>query len=100
VAEIAAAGKPAIFIPLPTATDDHQRQNAETLSTAGAARLLAQSELTADRLAAHVSALLSDRAELARMAESARSFAHPDAAAKIAALAARVAGLPDQPARA
>lgn len=100
VAEIAAAGKPAIFIPLPTATDDHQRRNAETLSTAGAARLLAQSELTAHRLAADVSALLSDRAELARMAESARSFAHPDAAAKIAALAARVAGLPDQPARA
>jgi UDP-N-acetylglucosamine--N-acetylmuramyl-(pentapeptide) pyrophosphoryl-undecaprenol N-acetylglucosamine transferase len=100
VAEIAAAGKPAIFIPLPTATDDHQRRNAETLSTAGAARLLGQSELTADSLAADVSALLSDRAELARMAESARSFAHPDAAAKIAALAARVAGLPNQPARA
>ena len=50
VAEIAAAGKPAIFIPLPTATDDHQRQNAATLATAGAARLLLQSEMTANRL--------------------------------------------------
>jgi UDP-N-acetylglucosamine--N-acetylmuramyl-(pentapeptide) pyrophosphoryl-undecaprenol N-acetylglucosamine transferase len=100
VAEISAAGKPAIFIPLPTATDDHQRQNAATLSTAGAARLLVQSELTANRLTADVCAMLSDRAELARMAEAARAFAHPDAAAKIAALAARVAGVPSQPAHA
>ncbi len=42
VAEITAAGKPAIFIPLPTAADDHQRHNAATLAAGGAARLLPQ----------------------------------------------------------
>ena len=100
VAEIAAAGKPAIFIPLPTATDDHQRHNAAALASAGAARLLLQSELTAERLAADVSAMINDPAGLAQMAEAARGFAHPDAAAKIAALAARVAGVQSQPTRA
>ena len=50
VAEITAAGKPAIFIPLPTAADDHQTRNAATLAEAGAARLLPQSELTSERL--------------------------------------------------
>jgi UDP-N-acetylglucosamine--N-acetylmuramyl-(pentapeptide) pyrophosphoryl-undecaprenol N-acetylglucosamine transferase len=46
VAEVTAAGKPAIFIPLPTAADDHQRHNAATLAAAGAAQLLPQSELS------------------------------------------------------
>ncbi len=50
VAEITAAGKPAIFIPLPTAADDHQTRNAATLAEDGAARLLPQSELTSERL--------------------------------------------------
>src|SRR5208283_670154 len=50
VAEITAAGKPAIFIPLPTAADDHQTRNAAALADAGAARLLPQSELNTDRL--------------------------------------------------
>jgi len=93
VAEVTAAGKPAIFVPLPTAADDHQRHNAATLASGGAARLLPQAELTKERLTADITALLCDRAELARMSEAARGFAHPDAAAKIAALAARVAGV-------
>ena len=93
VAEVTAAGKPAIFIPLPTAADDHQRHNAATLASGGAARLLPQRELTKERLTAEISGLLRDRKELARMAEAARTFAHPNAAAKIAALAARVAGV-------
>ncbi len=93
VAEIAAAGKPAIFVPLPTAADDHQRHNAATLASGGAARLLPQSELTPERLVAEIASLLRDRAGLARMSEAARGFAHPDAAAKIASLAARVAGV-------
>ena len=67
VAEVAAAGKPAIFVPLPTAADDHQRRNAETLANAGAALLLPQTELTPDRLAHETSpALLRDRDRLAR----------------------------------
>ncbi len=93
VAEVTAGGKPAIFIPLPTAADDHQTQNAATLVAGGAARLLPQSELSSDRLVLEISALLNDRAGLLKMSEAARGFAHPDAAAKIAALAARVAGV-------
>ena len=94
VAEVAAAGKPAIFIPLPTAADDHQRLNAEPLANAGAARLLPQSELTPSRLAQEVAALLRDRAQLQRMGDAARQFAHPQAASQIASLAARLAGIP------
>jgi UDP-N-acetylglucosamine--N-acetylmuramyl-(pentapeptide) pyrophosphoryl-undecaprenol N-acetylglucosamine transferase len=93
VAEVCAAGKAAIFVPLPTAADDHQRHNAETLASVGAARLLAQVDLTPERLTDEVGALLSKRAELVRMSDAARAFAHPDAAAKIASLAARVAGV-------
>ncbi len=96
VAEITAAGKPAIFVPLPTAADDHQTQNAATLVDGGAARLLPQSELSSDRLVNEIAELLRDRAPLAAMAEAARRFAHPDAAAKIAALAARAAGVQSQ----
>lgn len=93
VAEVTAAGKPAIFVPLPTAADDHQRHNAETLVAGGAARLLSQSALSTERLVAEVTSLLRDRAVLTAMAAAARGFAHPDAAAKIAALAVRVAGV-------
>ena len=93
VAEITAAGKPAIFVPLPTAADDHQRHNAATLANGGAARLLPQAELSPERLVTEVASLLRDRAALHKMSESARRFAHPDAAAKIASLAARVAGV-------
>jgi UDP-N-acetylglucosamine--N-acetylmuramyl-(pentapeptide) pyrophosphoryl-undecaprenol N-acetylglucosamine transferase len=93
VAEITAAGKPAIFIPLPTAADDHQTRNAAALAEANAARLLPQSELTTERLVSEIAAMLRDRPELAKMSEAARRFAHPDAAAEIAALAARVAGI-------
>ena len=94
VAEVAAAGKPAIFVPLPTAADDHQRLNAQALADADAALLLPQSELTSDRLAQSVASLLSDRDHLARMGAAARQFAHPDAAAEIAAMAAALAGVP------
>jgi len=93
VAEITAAGKPAIFVPFPAAADDHQRHNAETLASSGAARLLSQAELTPERLTSEIASLLRDRAELSRMSAAARAFAHPDAAAKIASLAARVAGV-------
>ena len=92
VAEITAAGKPAIFIPLPTAADDHQRHNAATLAAAGAAQLLPQAELSPEKLVSKVVSLLGDRAALTRMSQAVRGFAHPDAAATIASLALRVAG--------
>ena len=95
VAEITAAGKPAIFVPLPTAADDHQRHNAETLANAKAALLLPQVELTADRLVQEVASLLGDPARLEQMGSAARQFAYPHAARDIAALAARIAGVRD-----
>ncbi|MFZ0708165.1 MAG: undecaprenyldiphospho-muramoylpentapeptide beta-N-acetylglucosaminyltransferase [Candidatus Korobacteraceae bacterium] len=96
VAEITAAGRPAIFIPLPTAADDHQRQNAAALAEVNAARLLPQSELASDRLAEDIAALLSDRAGLAQMSQAARKLAHPDAAGEIARIVARAAGASSQ----
>ena len=96
VAEITAAGRPAIFIPLPTAADDHQRQNAAALGEVNAARLLPQSELTSDRLAEEVAALLGNRASLAEMSQAARKLAHPDAAGEIARIVARAAGASSQ----
>jgi UDP-N-acetylglucosamine--N-acetylmuramyl-(pentapeptide) pyrophosphoryl-undecaprenol N-acetylglucosamine transferase len=92
VAEVAAAGRPAIFVPLPTAADDHQRRNAEALARAGAVVMLEQNNLTCESLVETVSSLLKDPSQLRRMSETARSMSHPDAAAKIAAIAARVAG--------
>jgi UDP-N-acetylglucosamine--N-acetylmuramyl-(pentapeptide) pyrophosphoryl-undecaprenol N-acetylglucosamine transferase len=95
VAEITAAGKAAIFVPLPTAADDHQRHNAETLANAGAARLLPQAELSADRLVREIASLLGDRVRLSQMGAAVRQFAHPHAGAEIAALAVRIAGVRD-----
>jgi len=92
VAEVTAAGKPAIFVPFPHAADDHQRRNAEALERAGAAVLLPESELSPQRLADVVASLLNHPARLARMSQAARTLAHPDAARQIAALAARLAG--------
>jgi UDP-N-acetylglucosamine--N-acetylmuramyl-(pentapeptide) pyrophosphoryl-undecaprenol N-acetylglucosamine transferase len=80
LAELAAAGRAAILVPLPTATDDHQRRNAEALARAGAAELLEQHTLTGSTLAARVLALLDDDERRQRMAAAIRTFARPDAA--------------------
>jgi UDP-N-acetylglucosamine--N-acetylmuramyl-(pentapeptide) pyrophosphoryl-undecaprenol N-acetylglucosamine transferase len=92
VAEITAAGKPAICVPFPKAADDHQRRNAEALVAAGAAVMVPESELTPARLVETIIALLRDRQRLAAMGAAARALAHPDAAREIAAMAARLAG--------
>ena len=80
LAEITAAGKAAVLIPLPTATDDHQRKNAEALAVAGAAELLPQRDLTGPVLAARVLALAGDRRRRERMSAAARTLARPNAA--------------------
>jgi UDP-N-acetylglucosamine--N-acetylmuramyl-(pentapeptide) pyrophosphoryl-undecaprenol N-acetylglucosamine transferase len=80
LAEITAAGKASVLIPLPTATDDHQRKNAEALVVAGAAELLLQRDLTGEVLAARVLALAGDRIRRERMSAAARTLARPDAA--------------------
>ena len=94
VAEVTAAGKPAIFVPFPRAADDHQRRNAEALARAGAALLIPEKELTGERLVKTVGELLRDRPRLQQMGRSAKALAHPDAAFEIAALAAKLAGVP------
>jgi UDP-N-acetylglucosamine--N-acetylmuramyl-(pentapeptide) pyrophosphoryl-undecaprenol N-acetylglucosamine transferase len=93
VAEIAAAGKPAVFVPFPRAADDHQRVNAEALARAGAAVVVEESKLEGVWLAETIAALLVDQPRLRRMSEAARSLSHPNAAQDIAAMAARVAGI-------
>jgi UDP-N-acetylglucosamine--N-acetylmuramyl-(pentapeptide) pyrophosphoryl-undecaprenol N-acetylglucosamine transferase len=92
LAEITAAGKPAVLIPLPTATDDHQRKNAEALAVAGAAELLVQRDLTGAVLAARVLALVGDRDRRDRMSAAARTLARPDAARVIVDRALQLAG--------
>ena len=80
LAELTAAGRPSILIPLPTATDDHQRKNAEALVTRGAARMIDQRSLTGELLASEIVALARDGAERAAMSAAARRMAQPDAA--------------------
>ena len=94
IAEITAAGKPAILIPLPTATDDHQRKNAELLASAGAAELLLQQDMTGNELARRIVALAGDRAKRAQVSAAARSLARPDAARVIVDRALELAGRP------
>ena len=92
VAEIAAAGKPAVFIPFPRAADDHQNVNARALERAGAAVVIEESNLEPAWMVDSVAALLDDPARLARMSEAARTLAHPDAVREIAHMAADLAG--------
>jgi UDP-N-acetylglucosamine--N-acetylmuramyl-(pentapeptide) pyrophosphoryl-undecaprenol N-acetylglucosamine transferase len=83
LAELAAAGRAAILVPLPTATDDHQRRNAEALVRQGAAVMIEQRDLTGERVAADVLALAVDPARRAGLATAARQLARPHAARAI-----------------
>lgn len=84
VSEIAAVGVGALFVPLPHAVDDHQTKNARALSEQGAAVLLPQSKLTAERLAEQLQTLTNNRAGLLAMAEQAQLNAITDAAERVA----------------
>jgi UDP-N-acetylglucosamine--N-acetylmuramyl-(pentapeptide) pyrophosphoryl-undecaprenol N-acetylglucosamine transferase len=84
LAELAAAGKPAVVVPLPDATDEHQLRNAEAFSKAGAARLVLDHEMDGGRLFEEVSKLSSQPAVLKRMGDQARKFSHPEAARQAA----------------
>ncbi len=81
VSELAAAGKPSILVPLPTASDQHQLRNAEAFEKAGAARLVLDAEMSGPRLVEEVTRLTQD---LERMGQAARAFARPDAARRAA----------------
>ncbi|MFN6964129.1 MAG: undecaprenyldiphospho-muramoylpentapeptide beta-N-acetylglucosaminyltransferase [Pyrinomonadaceae bacterium] len=80
-AELTAAGKAAIMIPLPTAADDHQRKNAEALAHAGAAEMIPQTELSPERLARTIGELADSPQRIDAMERAARSLARADAAA-------------------
>jgi UDP-N-acetylglucosamine--N-acetylmuramyl-(pentapeptide) pyrophosphoryl-undecaprenol N-acetylglucosamine transferase len=92
LAEITASGKAAILVPLPTATDDHQRKNAEALASAGAASLLPQTELNGPALARRILELAADAGARARIARAARALAKPDAARVIVDRALKLIG--------
>jgi UDP-N-acetylglucosamine--N-acetylmuramyl-(pentapeptide) pyrophosphoryl-undecaprenol N-acetylglucosamine transferase len=85
--ELAAAGLPAVLVPSPYVTADHQTANARHVVAAGGAVLVHDDELDGQRLAAEVDGLLADRSRLEAMAEAMRAFARPKAADEIAALA-------------
>jgi UDP-N-acetylglucosamine--N-acetylmuramyl-(pentapeptide) pyrophosphoryl-undecaprenol N-acetylglucosamine transferase len=80
LAEISAAGRASILVPLPSATDDHQRQNAEALARSGAADVLLQAEMSGAVLARRILALVADAERRGRIATAARALAKPDAA--------------------
>jgi UDP-N-acetylglucosamine--N-acetylmuramyl-(pentapeptide) pyrophosphoryl-undecaprenol N-acetylglucosamine transferase len=91
VAELAAAGKPSLLVPLPTAADDHQRKNAELVVRGGAAEMLLQVEATPDVLLERLAELLTDGERLRTMGLAARAMGKPGALQKIADMVAGLA---------
>ncbi|MDQ3087439.1 MAG: UDP-N-acetylglucosamine--N-acetylmuramyl-(pentapeptide) pyrophosphoryl-undecaprenol N-acetylglucosamine transferase, partial [Acidobacteriota bacterium] len=79
-AELAAAGKAAIMIPLPTAADDHQRKNAEALVKQGAARMVLQKDLNGESLAKEIVDLIESPEKITAMENAAKKMAKADAA--------------------
>src|SRR5690606_34124698 len=79
-AELAAAGRAALMIPLPTAADDHQRKNAEALERAGAAKVLLQRDMNGETLAAAIKDLIGDPETLREMSVNAGKLGRKDAA--------------------
>ena len=80
VAELTVAGKAVLFVPFPFAADNHQSLNARALETAGAAEVIEQKELSAERLAQRINHYASNRSELEKMGRRARAFGKPEAA--------------------
>jgi UDP-N-acetylglucosamine--N-acetylmuramyl-(pentapeptide) pyrophosphoryl-undecaprenol N-acetylglucosamine transferase len=91
VAELAAAGVPAILVPFPAAVDDHQTRNGAYLVDRGAARLIPEARLDGATLAQALRELLGDRARLLAMAQAARAGAWTDAERRIADVVLEVA---------
>jgi UDP-N-acetylglucosamine--N-acetylmuramyl-(pentapeptide) pyrophosphoryl-undecaprenol N-acetylglucosamine transferase len=92
VAELAAAGKPALLVPFAAAADDHQRRNAEEMVKAGAAMMLCEPELAVPgKLLSALTSLLQSQEGLDAMAVAARTQAHPAAAERIAGRLAALA---------
>lgn len=92
IAELTAAGRPAILIPLPIATDDHQTANAREMARAGGARMIPQTEFTPEVLSAQIEAIAGDPQALSNAAERALSVGRPHATNDLADLVERIAG--------
>ena len=92
IAELSAAGRPAILIPYPSATDDHQTVNAREIVEAGGARSIPQPEFTPQVLARQIEVLADDPQALANAASRALSVGRPHAARDLADLVERVGG--------
>lgn len=93
-AELAAAGRGAIMVPLPTAADDHQRKNAEALERAGAAKMILQSDLTGESLAKELSGLIGSPEKTAQMGADAKKLARADAAEATVDIIEELSGKP------
>ncbi len=83
VAEVAAAGRPALFVPFAGATHGHQEANARALEAQGAAVVLTEAQATEESLGVAIATLLADPSRLSAMGEAARRAARPDAAARL-----------------
>ena len=92
IAELTAAGRPAILVPLPIATDDHQTANAREMAKAGGARMIPQDEFTSESLSAQIAAIAGDPQALANAAERSLSVGRPHATRDLADLVERIAG--------
>ncbi|MCL6739569.1 undecaprenyldiphospho-muramoylpentapeptide beta-N-acetylglucosaminyltransferase [Sphingomonas sp. RB56-2] len=91
IAELTAAGRPAILIPLPIATDDHQTVNAREMAKAGGARMIPQDEFMPEVLAAQIEAVAGDPQALSNAAERSLSVGRPHATKDLADLVERIA---------
>jgi UDP-N-acetylglucosamine--N-acetylmuramyl-(pentapeptide) pyrophosphoryl-undecaprenol N-acetylglucosamine transferase len=95
-AEVAAAGRAAIFIPFGRATDSHQLRNAQEMARAGAGRLIAEPELTAEKLTSEIFALLDQPDQIAAISSAARALARPHAARDIVNLIEEAANVQEK----
>lgn len=92
IAELTTAGRPAILVPYPYATDDHQTANAFALATLGGAWTIADEDFSPATLTTHLASLMADPAPLARTAHEAMANGKPDAAERLADVVHRFAG--------
>ncbi len=93
IAELAASGRPAILVPFALATNNHQEVNARVMEAAGAALVITEKELSAERLAGAISALATDPGRRTQMSLAAQKASSPDAAAQIVTLIEKLIAL-------
>ena len=93
-AEVAAAGRAAIFIPFGRATDSHQLRNAQEMARRGAGRVITEAELTGERLSKEIFELLDEPEHIERMSTAARKVSWPNATRDIVNLIEEAAGIP------